>query len=310
MLLSDIYDVKNGRIITKDADEPTGARWITLGKKDGEGPARRVLLDKDGKIIGGDVPKEEQGKKIESLGEENKQPSEESKIEKKQVSRGHVGGLKNEEQVIEDIQKSTNVSKELATKSYETVQFYSDGGYTDIRTGKDKQGVKILEDFIERSPKWPIDKSIYRGMNVDESFFQSLKLGKSIDMKGISSWSSEQKVAQEYTIAGWAVGGKERKKGIGIVFQLKADNATAISHISEVQHEQEVLLSGKSKILISSINKREVNGEKIWFIECREGKAVGKSVDNSYLTIDGKNENKILSLKEKWDLDSKIISIG
>jgi len=77
MLLSEISRIVNGRIITLDSDEAEGNHWVTLKKTpSGEGAARRVLLNKKGEIIGGDVPKETQGEKIDEI----------SKVEKEEPS--------------------------------------------------------------------------------------------------------------------------------------------------------------------------------------------------------------------------------
>lgn len=64
MLLSELKEVENGRCVTLDADK--GEHWVTI-KKSEEGKGRKVLLDKDGNIIGGDVPKSFQGKHISKM---------------------------------------------------------------------------------------------------------------------------------------------------------------------------------------------------------------------------------------------------
>lgn len=65
-----------------------------------------------------------------------------------------------------------------------------------------KERVDACEEFITKSPKWN-GGTTYRGMHVSESYLDELyeksKNGTTLNMNGISSWSTSKAVAEGYT---------------------------------------------------------------------------------------------------------------
>jgi hypothetical protein len=149
-------------------------------------------------------------------------------------------------------QKTALIKQELgcsksAAKTYErTAASYCGQGYTAIRSGEDPQAAKVLEDFIEKSPKWDGNGPLHRGIGLTPQEAASLVPGAVVDMKGLSSWSSDPETAKGY--AARAQSGQKR-----VLLELdKADTGTSIGHLSEYASEREVLLSGKTKYEVVS----------------------------------------------------------
>lgn len=280
MLLFEIDRIENGRVITMDADIPPGAHWITLGKKDGEGPARRVLLDKSGKIIGGDLPKEVQGEKLPEAAKELKEKSkkEESKEPaQKSKTRGHLKTRKSplllmrEEQGLSKVQsvspiiaKELGVSKEEAEVFEKAIRDYSRyfadflskpgstlSNYLSIRKGKDTRESRVIDEYIEKAPKWNGNGAVYRGVIFDKEIADGFAVGDMIDMDGVSSWSSNKEVADGFAEVN--LPGKARV----VVMMDKADHATSIMHISTIPGEEEILMSSKPKFEIMNIKLQD-----------------------------------------------------
>lgn len=77
-----------------DADDlKKGEHWVTVSKEGGS--PRRILLNAKGEIVGGDVPKEQQGKKIDEAAKEQseKSPSKEEKKNLLEAKRNDEGKL-------------------------------------------------------------------------------------------------------------------------------------------------------------------------------------------------------------------------
>jgi hypothetical protein len=154
----------------------------------------------------------------------------------------------------------TQVSKQEARKMRETVDDFTIAGYLDMRDAytnpnastKSKEKLQTLESFIAKSPKYN-GGELYRGIQIDAKDVSSFKVGKTIDMKGPSSWSSDKNVANNFANAG-----KQKPKGqSSVVFSLtKAKKATSIKHLSRAQDEEEVLASSLSKYTIKAMSKK------------------------------------------------------
>ena len=74
--------------------------------------------------------------------------------------------------------------------------------------------------------------------------------GKMIDMKGTSSWSSSQKVANDFA----KTQGNYNK---GVVFSVKNKSGTNITHLSNFPKEKEVIQPSTAKYKIKNIVKRK-----------------------------------------------------
>ena len=163
----------------------------------------------------------------------------------------------------------------------EAVKGFTIGDYFDIRkiqSGKDpgylskkelekftKKG-EAIEEYIDA--KGPHKGEIYRGMNTDGDL--GLKKGQVIDMRGTSSWTTDEKQGHE-----WAgkhsngdkgeynmLSGKER----AYVFKMQAPKKSAyIDDISENQGEKEVIVSKDVRFKITNI--RETGTQTIVTVE-------------------------------------------
>ncbi len=164
-------------------------------------------------------------------------------------SRGQIDiQLQNRDEKIDFIMNDLKVSKEEATDYADVVEYYTHKGYTDMRGGNNDEAVKDLEKFISKAPSY--DGEIYRGIHFKDNneanlFASQLQKGATIDMGGISSWSSNLDIAQAYA-------GLDNHH---FLFRLKNKNGVGIDHLSYFQGEKEVLHSAKSKFKIKAINQ-------------------------------------------------------
>jgi hypothetical protein len=127
--------------------------------------------------------------------------------------------------------------------------------YKNIRAGIPPEIAKAIERLIKVSPKF--DGKIYRGMSFpDNKFVSQLKVGAKVDMKGLSSWSSDKK---------WATQFSGRTK-MGVIFEMKNKSGASITHLSKDYREKEVLIPSKSNIVIDSIVEK--NG--VYYVKARE----------------------------------------
>jgi hypothetical protein len=139
------------------------------------------------------------------------------------------------------------------------VDFTNSDLYVDIRkyqkTGKGSAKVKRIADDVEEllklSPKH--DGEIHRGITFDpadyENFAKNLEPGKTIDMRGMSSWSGKKDMANNYGSAS----GKE-----GVIFTIKKPKtAVGIAHLSTYQAEDEVLMSDKAQYRVVSSQRKK-----------------------------------------------------
>lgn len=127
--------------------------------------------------------------------------------------------------------------------------------YKNIRAGIPPETAKAIERLIQVSPKF--EGKVYRGMSFpDNKFVSQLKVGSKIDMKGLSSWSSDKKWASQF-------GGRGK---VGVVFEMKNKSGASITHLSKDYREKEVLVPSKSNIVIDSVVEK--NG--VYYVKARE----------------------------------------
>jgi len=266
---------------TTDANElKKGEHWVTTSKEGGS--PRRILLNAKGEIVGGDVPKEQQGKKIDKAAKEQSKESSAPKKEEKKVSPNQSSleetfgdELAMEFRINKDISKSpkfkeigekfssqieketgNNISTSEACSMIKAVKDYAGSleDYKNIRKGIPPETAEAIEKLISVSQKFK--GKVYRGMsNLDSSFIEKLKIGSQVDMKGFSSWSSDKKHSMRFA-----------NKGKSIIFEMENKSGVSITNISKDYNEKEILVSGKSKIIISSI--KEEKG--IYYVRTKE----------------------------------------
>lgn len=181
--------------------------------------------------------------------------------------RGHVDnpaeyqGGKNIDKVKGDLKAASgkDFTDDEVKAMVTSVRDYSLTDYYDIRkdfvegktkTAAYKKAVE-MEKFIEASPKWE-GGELYRGMKMDndkaQAFSANLKKGQVMDMKGISSWSSDKKIASSMA--------SPSASTQSFIFILpKTSKGTSIAHLSSFPIEQEVSISALAQFKIKGVKK-------------------------------------------------------
>lgn len=166
------------------------------------------------------------------------------------LASDYVGQL----QGIEMLMKETGLSSAEAEKTYFALASYFGSGYTSIRTGHPPSALekaKLIDNALKKARAYKGE--IYRGIHLDESTYsewsKNLQKGATIDMKGISSWSSNHKVAESFAQSNY---------GKSVVFKLKSTNhAVPVQHLSSFgKGEAEVLAPSFVKYKVSSFVKQ------------------------------------------------------
>lgn len=214
----------------------------------------------------------------DNLGEELAFPKEPAKVRR---TRGHLDELSSDkaiDQIIADRfdYNGEKISFEEAKDIRRAIENYSTSGYQTIRriqTATKEEFIKEfpkwaddyddilkqaseIEKYIEASPKF--NEPLYRGIDIWKSSSQSLTPdefvdlfvpGKTIDMRGISSWSSTEVKASKF--------------GRCIFIQKKPVSGASIRHLSLYQKENEVLHSSMTRWRITKVEKIDLPGRYV-----------------------------------------------
>ena len=153
---------------------------------------------------------------------------------------------------IWQIQENTGLSYAESEKAYNAIKHYTRAGFRAIRDGRAPEEERIIEDFIERHPKY--DGRVWRGIAVDDKgFLDNLiakkETGELIDMAGISSWADNEAVAQDFAV--------NRPGKYKILFETDNKSGVGIDHLSEWYGEGEVLHSGKTRYKVNEIIEQD-----------------------------------------------------
>jgi hypothetical protein len=189
-----------------------------------------------------DKQKQEQ----EDIGNTKKQ-----KKHKDETKYGDVDFEGVNEQTYKQVAKDLGVNENEAIQMVDAVNTYSDGAYKGIRAasrGEDaqyKDEADQCEKFINASPKWA-GGQLSRGLKIyDEQKFENMiaaaQEGRPIDLRGLSSWSSEFENAKSFSGGDYPVILRTNKKS--------TNRGTSIRHLSEYRDEDEVLVSSKAKFM-------------------------------------------------------------
>ena len=176
---------------------------------------------------------------------------------------GHIKTNKKLKNVNKIKKRIPGISDEDAKTYKNALDSYTGVEYSDIKyayrdkyAGKeyDKGYEKIsndLDDFIYRSDKFK--GTVYRGLNVSEDvaidIVKNLKQGKTMDMGGISSWSSNRKISESFSTGS--------DKDVCILFTLDNKSGVSIKELSMFEHEEEVLHPTTARYKLNS-NKMEI----------------------------------------------------
>jgi hypothetical protein len=152
------------------------------------------------------------------------------------------------------------ISVKNAEEQISALSRYSQNNFSEIRkaqysndiTSPHFQDAILIEDFISKSPKWR-GGELYRGVGIPINVFETYQVGGTVDMKGVSSWSSDEKVGKEFADQNVKAG------EVKVIFKSPpAKNGTSITHLSYYgKEESEVLVSNQTKWRISNISDKD-----------------------------------------------------
>ena len=168
------------------------------------------------------------------------------------LSDGYVG----RERSIQMLMKETGMTRNEAETTYRAMEDYFSIGYSKIRAGKPPSEAvkgKLIDNAIKRARAF--NGEIYRGIHLSSNDYaqwaQGLKKGATVDMKGISSWSSKKNVAEAFARKG-------THSGQSVIFKVKSTSkAVPVQHLSTFgSGEAEVLAPSFAKYKVSSFTTK------------------------------------------------------
>lgn len=170
----------------------------------------------------------------------------------------HNGRWKAPPSLGEQLASANGVSVSVAEAQAQALYKYSGAEYRDIRNAYYNgitdspayQKAMAIESFIAQSPNWE-GGELYRGVHLPSASVRHLKEGSRIDMKGMSSWTSDPKIGEKFS--------KANMKGeSSVLFKVSGTKQGAsVTHLSRFgKKESEVIISGKATWTIKSITKK------------------------------------------------------
>lgn len=155
-------------------------------------------------------------------------------------------------EAIDMLMKETGLSREQAEIAQSALNDYFGSGYSNIRNGHPPSAAekaKVIDNALKKAR--PYSGEIYRGIHLDNETFaewsKGLQKGATIDMKGVSSWSSRKTVAESF-----AKGGAPNTQSI--IFKVKSTkHAAPVQHLSHYG-------KGEAEVLAPSFAKYKIKG--------------------------------------------------
>lgn len=161
--------------------------------------------------------------------------------------------------------KEQTAGKFTTEEKHKAISHWSDGGYNNLRsvsTGKYddpklKREADAIEEFIKESPGY--EGALYRGIKVKEPI--KFKKNSTTDMQGLSSWSSEEKVAKKFANS---MGNQYEyifiaPKGI--------KQSAGIEHLSQYPSEKEHIASTNAKFKVTKTQKVKGTKQTLVYVE-------------------------------------------
>jgi hypothetical protein len=155
----------------------------------------------------------------------------------------------------EQMSNYLGIDKFSATKITDAIISWSDGVYKQIRKAQQENNVtnpfyqkaKYLEEYIELAPKWK-GKPIYRGMHLTQEQIDSFNVGEYKDMNGLSSWTSEELIANDFAEHNKKIGEQE------VIFISKngTNKGASITQLAHWEEEGEVLVSSEATYRVTN----------------------------------------------------------
>lgn len=149
------------------------------------------------------------------------------------------------------VAKDLKVDESEAKRLVKGIWTFSGNLYPNVRAGSTGESKVFQEDadacekFIEKSPKWSggqLHRGIHVDKNVAEEMLRRVRNNEPIDMRGLSSWSSNPKIAMRFAKT-------QKRSGVSVIFHTNntaTSHGTSISHLSQYPYQKEVLMSNKS----------------------------------------------------------------
>ena len=172
------------------------------------------------------------------------------------VGNGKNGHLENTDdwhktEILQHLTASTGITGEDAEETYDAVKSYLTTDYGFLLS---PYNVKLIDNFIDKSPKWNAGK-IYRGVTMEQYELDKLVSSGEYNSKSVTSWSSDKTIAKDYATK------IHGSKPVKVVFILdKPKNATSVKYISLYKSENEILQ--KSNQSFKVVNVKDVKGIK------------------------------------------------
>lgn len=154
-------------------------------------------------------------------------------------------------ETYEKVAKDLKVDESEAKRLVKGIWTFSGNLYANVRAGSRgesnvfQEDADACEEFIEKSPKWS-NGQLHRGIHVDtnvaDEMLRRVQNNEPIDMRGLSSWSSNPKIATRFAKT-------QKRSGVSVIFHTNntaTSQGTSISHLSQYPHQKEVLMSSKS----------------------------------------------------------------
>lgn len=162
-----------------------------------------------------------------------------------------------------------NLPDDEAEKLIQSIRYYTDDYTWSLETKEEVQNInKAIEEA--KSVHWN-DGELYRGINVDLDFLESLKEGDVIETGLPSSWSSDASVAVEFA-SGQHLESSNGTSAVLVDTTSGSRNAISIRDFSRYPDEQEVLYSGNSSFRVVGFREEEnpADGSTIYMVEVEE----------------------------------------
>ena len=159
------------------------------------------------------------------------------------------------------------VDEQMATEYTDAVMGFTDnsGLFTDVRKYQrgekldewaDMDAVKAIsrdaEEYIKVAPRWNAGET-YRGVTLSDKELSSYTVGSTLDMGGMSSWSSKKSVASDF-----AHRNATYERPNSVMFHCDTQSkGTGIRHMSVIELEDEVLCSKDAKYQVLKVETQD-----------------------------------------------------
>lgn len=165
--------------------------WITVNGKHiplFEGESKQDAINRV-------IAKDNEDKKDSDI---NRNKKEADELNHKSVSHKNLDNFNND--ALQKIIHDTGYDTKSAKKFQQTLWEYLGGDYESFSAGKRSDDVKVIDNGLSKMPKYNGD--VHRGMYISDytkSQFANLKVGDTLNMNSISSWTKDGGVAERYS---------------------------------------------------------------------------------------------------------------